>query len=279
MPPSVVTKITCCVPFAIIAGTATSDFCVTACFRANTLKLAAVVTGQVPTGTDSLLAYMTASGPQNVSGATNGAYLYFKDAAVPMANRKALISTNYYHMGNMFQRYRVLSTTLTVSAENMMFQNSTGANRCTAHGVFNLFATPDIETADSVPEMISNWSRPALFGQRHAKTHTMHNQYTSPSNIRHTCSTKSLVRNVYPATTEEWSGACGAGASGGLPFYDDPVKHIWHGFTFHPYGASGDTNPRLNFLPSSTLLSGYMTVSYKCLFTDPHANSDFVNPL
>ena len=279
VPPSVVVKITMSVPFILSEGTATDDFTAFGAYIANSLDTSDATATPAAFGTYTLLGGLSAAAPLLCSGNTNGASLVTKDSNTwGPANRPRYISTNYFHMGNMWKRYRVLSSTITFSCENMMFQNSTGSNRATAHGVLNLFATPGAESIANTTAMIYNWTRPAIFGQRNAKTHTIHNQYTSPSILRHTCSASRLVRNVYPTTTEDYTGTCTPGTNGTLPTYARPTDLVYHGWTFHPYGAAG-TPPRSNFLPSSTLLSGYITVSYKVFFSDPHVNSDFVNPL
>jgi len=265
------------VPFALVTGTATNDFTAFAAYIANSIDL----DGVSGAGFGGYTAFnaLCVPGPVLCSGSSQGATMYTKDADnMATLTRPRYISTNYFHMGNMWRRYRVLSSTLTFSCENMMFQNSTGSNRATAHGVLNLFASPEAESVADVGPIVQNWTRPAIFGQRHGKTHTILNQYTTPSSIRYTCSASSLMRSQYPGTIEEFSGGCVQGSSGGVPTYTRPQRKVYHGWTFHPYGACG-TAPRTNFLPSSTLLSGYITVSYKCHFTDPHVNSDFVAPL
>lgn len=202
----------------------------------------------------------------------------FNNVQFDTVSGSKFVSSNYFHMGNLWRTYRVLSTTTTFSAENMMFQNSTGSYRATAHGVLNLFATGDPDMIASAT-VVETYTRPAIFGNRYGVTQTMGNQYSAPSTIRHTCSAQTLVNNIYPSTTEAYSGECTPGTNGAMPGYSQPEKVVYHGWTFHPYGASGSGTPRCVFLPDSTLLQGYITVSYRVLFTNPHSNSEFTRPL
>lgn len=301
VPPSVFTRITVSVPVTFRSNYVDSTIGALPSFDA-TFVLNSLADGTVgsssPNGTYNFLTVARdgQTPGTDFSKPAQGRIYYGRQGVDVAAVEKNCISTNYYHLGNMFKTYKVTGALLSFTGGHALTPNTYyGGNSVfpisqpNFNGVcdFTLFATDDLDSCDTSQSRLYNYSRPEVFNTRHhaIKAVPSMNFGARPKHIKLKSSVKRLTRSVYPSTSMDYVGTCTPGVSGAVPVYNAPSKVVYHGFTYVPYGLNGvdvfsaPTARNQAFPQDYSCFTGYATCVYFVKFFDPHSNSDFVNPV
>ncbi|AMH87766.1 putative capsid protein [Pacific flying fox faeces associated circular DNA virus-13] len=186
-------------------------------------------------------------------------------------------SSNFMHLVRFYRNYRVVKTTLTLSLAydnrpNSIDQTS-GMSRFAS---VTLFATDDIDSIDTDGDINDKWIRPYAYGHRHVKTKTLHNGHISPSKISMSTSAYRLVKDRTTLTSADYVGSI-TPVEPQPPIYpglNSPEKKVYIGFVISPYGV-----PTGGWPASTEIVSGYLTVTQKVQFFNPHDTADFYGPV
>nr|UBJ26262.1 putative capsid protein [Red panda feces-associated circular DNA virus 3] len=269
VPPSMFVKITAAVPFAMHTTESNAPYLYMS-FRVNDLDN----TTATPAGTSvinlaplNLLKGLGASFSVGPSGAILNIVSY---TDVPQ-----VLSNNYWHLGNVYSRYRVYSGDVTLSC----YQKSESP----AFSELNMWATDDAHVNNFTDiDGAQKWYRPYIYTHRHSQTQTISNKYTSPSKCHMHWNTRSLISDKSTNVLEEYTGAINRNAAGTMPQYIKPNNGVYLGVLFHPYGADPLTlltDPDNTYPLNSTIIQGYLTMTFMVKYYTPHDNSDYYGPI
>lgn len=268
-----VVKITLSTPFRIKNAAANGDFSVGGAWRLNTLEGIYTASGSLPRGQNGIFnivggASTTTSTPIGDFGST---------LQTTSNKNRMVVSSNFWHMHNLYQRYRIRRVKQTMSCVYDPSPNSIdqtqSANR---FGSLTMFFTDDVDSITT--DAFSNnqiWARPFVQSHRHATVKTVGNGHVSASKATLSRSVKSLISDRTVGTSDDWIGNCVKTISDTDERYRSPSKFVYGGFVFTPYGLFSSEIFPLNMI----ILSGYITWTFHVEFFAPHDNSDTYYPI
>lgn len=264
-PESVVVRIPFEGHFQINSGTA-PNFITGGWFVANTLSLSPAPNGPpaIQTGTASL------------SSAFQGATIGMgrtSTATDSWQNFTSMKSPALAHLGNIYQRYRVLGW----DVKMQFFPHVT-----TPTQIFVQSMSTDDSDLTNKPDLVTNMHPIAFKLQNHSKQRSQltatNAQATAKGRVPtffYSCKAWRLMRDYKQyASDVTWTAACTPGSMGAQPTYANPVNllYVYVGL------ASPSTQVNLG-APSSAYGDLYLTWSPLVKFFEPHQNLDFINPL
>lgn len=248
-----------------------SDNVVAGVWRMNSIALNTETT--IPLGGNAItsLASLDSDLPVGVGGAVLNRTAY--------TTNPGAFSTNWYHLSEMYSKYRVIKFKLNFS---LVYDNQPASSDQTVgmsrFASLCLFATDDLDAINSSAKLAKNFVRPYCYNHRHIAVKTIGNGHIRPSKVSITRSVRSLIRDRSVNIVDAYSGDATRAAAadvGKKPGYTTPANHVYAGFTMTPYGQA----PNATWLENQQICSGYITVTWWVEFFRPHDNADFYGPV
>lgn len=260
------------IDFASTNGTTPVGTCGVMCFRVNSIAVSNF-TDVAASGGLNIEAFamgssirMFANGSQTMS---------FQHPPMGISDYEGVLSNNYMHMGNMYRNYRVLGQSCRLSGLGLTPTSGAAALPQLQTLIWTQAGTDDLEAGDTFGSA-EHWCRPFNRMHRYQKTKTyIRDGFELPKSMKFGFSVRKLVKDRLANTSVDYVGSCEASPTPGtaFPTYNFPAKHVYHVLVFQPYGGWGASPSTA--LPVGTAFAGYLTVTKRVQFFNPHDNYDF----
>lgn len=191
------------------------------------------------------------------------------------------IPVAYYHLGNIYQRYRVNKFKHSVAIKPVTSQVSSTSASVAHPVVLTQFATAD--TAAGTPTFIRDWTqwRSESFVRQKKALMSIYQPTTLYSSF--SMAPIRLIRDKTWRTSLNYIGSCTPGVSGAPPTYSYPPNcnnsatpniGLWYGFVLESEDATSMASSGYNAEFQMT-----HEITYIVKFFEPHQNNDFNVPI